>query len=342
VRYDIEADWQLLNTCNFRCDYCFFPHELLGEKLRLFATPEEWQAAFDATGNTWLLHITGGEPSVYPKFTELCAALTKKHFLSINSNLTHPVYRRFSEQIDPARISFINAGLHLGERESRAAIEAYLKNLGGLKARGFPVFASCVATPEMLDRFEEAVELLEPLGLYPIPKLLRGGYGGQFFPNAYRDQQKARFKHHAAAARAFHASTLSGRPEPPSINMFNDDQFMEAEPNFTGAACEAGRKFVHIEPNGDVHRCSPKLALGNLLESTFAPLASARACDTSYCFYFCLKYADRSTVRRPTLSEIIGRELKRHLALPHKLMKRPAKSRTRPMSTDGSARNPRA
>ncbi len=23
MRYDIEADWQLLNTCNYRCDNCF-------------------------------------------------------------------------------------------------------------------------------------------------------------------------------------------------------------------------------------------------------------------------------------------------------------------------------
>ena len=30
-KYDIEADWQLLNTCNYRCEYCFFPDAVLGE-----------------------------------------------------------------------------------------------------------------------------------------------------------------------------------------------------------------------------------------------------------------------------------------------------------------------
>ena len=42
-RYEIEADWQLSNTCNYRCSYCFFPPEMLGEKLRTFATPQEWR-----------------------------------------------------------------------------------------------------------------------------------------------------------------------------------------------------------------------------------------------------------------------------------------------------------
>ena len=42
MKYDIEADWQLLNTCNYRCAYCFFPPAVLGEKLTVYAKPEVW------------------------------------------------------------------------------------------------------------------------------------------------------------------------------------------------------------------------------------------------------------------------------------------------------------
>jgi hypothetical protein len=63
MNYNIEADWHLLDTCNYRCDYCFFGPETLGSKLRTFASPEGWKSAFDATGDVWLLHMTGGEPS---------------------------------------------------------------------------------------------------------------------------------------------------------------------------------------------------------------------------------------------------------------------------------------
>ena len=75
MRYDIEADWHLLNTCNYRCSYCFFPPDVLGSKLRLFATPQQWRNGFDTAGVTWLVHITGGEPSIYPDFVDLCEEL---------------------------------------------------------------------------------------------------------------------------------------------------------------------------------------------------------------------------------------------------------------------------
>src|SRR5215468_5799974 len=100
MRYEVEADWHLLNTCNYRCEYCFFPAETLGEKLRIFATPEGWRSAFDAMGRVWLLHLTGGEPSIYPDFFELCRILTERHYISINSNLTGSSLAQFAQHID--------------------------------------------------------------------------------------------------------------------------------------------------------------------------------------------------------------------------------------------------
>ena len=87
MNYDVEADWQLLNTCNYRCGYCFFPADTLGEKLKAAGTSEEWATAFGRTGLTWLLHITGGEPSIYPHFADLCERITREHFISLNSNM---------------------------------------------------------------------------------------------------------------------------------------------------------------------------------------------------------------------------------------------------------------
>ena len=74
MKYDIEADWHLLDTCNYSCSYCFFGPEVLKSKLRKYAAPSDWQSAFDVTGNIWLLHMTGGEPSIYSDFAELCEA----------------------------------------------------------------------------------------------------------------------------------------------------------------------------------------------------------------------------------------------------------------------------
>jgi MoaA/NifB/PqqE/SkfB family radical SAM enzyme len=291
MKYQIEADWHLLNTCNYRCKYCFSTPESLGEKLRAQAGAGEWRAAFDATGLVWLLHMTGGEPSIYPNFAEFCARLTERHYISINSNLTNPSLMDFAQRIDPARVSFINAGLHLIEREQRSDTAIFLRHAELLRSKGFTVFASLVATPAALARFADAVALLRPIGIYPIPKLLRGPFEGRIYPNAYSDLDRIRFRLRAAEARREYQAMLARMSEPPSIDMFGDDEFLESERSFAGIPCEAGVRFVKLYENGDVTRCSSKTKLGNLLQGTFRPRAEAAPCDTAHCFYFCRKYA---------------------------------------------------
>jgi MoaA/NifB/PqqE/SkfB family radical SAM enzyme len=291
LKYDIEADWKVLNACNFRCSYCFISPALLRSKMRRFATAAEWKAALQATGRTWLLHLTGGEPSIYFDFAELCRSVTDDHYISLNSNLTHGAIVEFARSVDPGRVSFINAGLHLAERETRTGHDSFLRHADLLRAAGFALFTSIVATPAALRRFDEAVALLRPLGLFPVPKLLRETFEGRQYPASYTAGEKARFRALAAEARAFYRGAFAGRAERPSIDVFADDAFIDGTPAYAGRSCEAGRRFVSIEPDGEVFRCSPKTGLGNLLAGTFAPLGGPAPCDTSYCFYFCQKYA---------------------------------------------------
>jgi MoaA/NifB/PqqE/SkfB family radical SAM enzyme len=291
VDYQIEADWKLLGACNFRCPYCFIPVEELAGKVRRFASPADWRRAFDETGKIWLLHLTGGEPSVYTDFAPLCDELTRAHYISLNSNLTNASLTRFAERIDPKRVSFINAGLHLEERGSRVGHAAFLRHGALLRSKGFPIFVSLVATPGALDRFDAAVALLAPIGLFPIPKLLRETFEGRTYPEAYTVQEKAAFRVFAIRARDFYEPMMRHREERPSIDVFGDDYFLDGTPSYSGRPCEAGRLFVSIDPNGDVFRCSPQTRLGNVLEHSFKPLTGPAPCDTSYCFYFCEKYA---------------------------------------------------
>jgi len=145
--YEMECDWHLVWTCNYRCPYCFISPEKLGSKLNSFATAEEWGAAFDATGKRWLIHMTGGEPTIYPHFAELCQTLTKRHLVSLNSNLSRKAVRDLSGRVDPRRVSFINAGLHPGERLRRKGFREFAANARFLQHAGFRVFVTAVATP---------------------------------------------------------------------------------------------------------------------------------------------------------------------------------------------------
>ena len=232
-----------------------------------------WSQAFDQTGLTWLLHITGGEPTIYPRFAEFCQLLTVTHYLSFNSNLTHPSIVELTKRVDPSRINFINAGLHAEERGHRKGLTKFLEHAACLKERNFPIFISIVATPDVLSRFDEIIALTKPIGLMPIPKLLRGWYQGKFYPRAYRFKERSAFTEFSTRARESYGPFLRVLNEHPSIDLFGDENYLHGFPIFRGRMCSAGEKFVNLQPDGRIYRCEPKQSnyLGNLLDGSFRP-----------------------------------------------------------------------
>ncbi|MBX9990838.1 radical SAM protein [Phreatobacter oligotrophus] len=288
--YDVEADWQLLDTCNYRCGYCFFDAERLGRKLRPAADAATWEAAFALTGRRWLLHITGGEPSLYPELADLVLRLSQRHHLSFNTNLTGPAIGAMAQVVDPARVSFINAGLHPFEQARHAGRDRFLKNLDLLQERGFRVFVSVVATPAVLADFDAVQSLVAPSGLVVVPKALRAVVDGRRYPDAYTEAERATFRARSAEARRAYSAML-GEGEQPSIDVFADEAILHGEPEFRGWSCAAGSRFVRIETDGTVYRCGETTRLGNLLDGSLRLLGGPRTCDTSFCFYFCQKYA---------------------------------------------------
>ena len=137
--YDVEADFMLLNTCNFRCKYCFeFFKDARAERVKVYATPGGWAKAFDDTGLTWLLHLTGGEPSLYPGFADLCMELTRNHYISINSNLSGDVVD-FIMKVPRDRVHYINAALHYFERKKKGRLADFETKVNMLSGSGFIV-----------------------------------------------------------------------------------------------------------------------------------------------------------------------------------------------------------
>ena len=290
IAYEVEADWILLRTCNFRCSYCGIPEADLGAKINLHATPAEWLAAFNSTGKSWLLHLTGGEPSVYPDFVELCEQLTRHHYLSLNTNLSHPCLDVFAERVDPDRVHFINAALHYEERENKDPVEHFIERVRKLNTRGFNVLVSSVMTPQVSGAFAELQAYFEANGLFIIPKVMRGWHEGRLYPDAYTMRQRRLVREHLESARAKYATTLARMKEPPTINMFADELFLKRVPKYSGKMCASGQKFVQIDPEGNVVRCNSGERLGNILRRDLKLFSEPRACDTTYCPYFCEKY----------------------------------------------------
>jgi MoaA/NifB/PqqE/SkfB family radical SAM enzyme len=302
--YDVECDWHLLSTCNYRCRYCFFPPEQLGSKLKVHASPREWRDAFAATGRRWLIHFTGGEPTIYPEFVTLCALLARDHLLSINTNLSHKSVRALAGEVDAARISFINASLHAAERTRHRGFAQFFANARFLQNAGFRVVVTVVATPAVVAAFADLRAACAAHGLVLAPKVLRGSHQGRNYPSFYTAAERALLRAEVARARDAYTARFPDWPRP-SIDVFSDDELLMGRPGFRGVPCAAGLRFVSLASDGEVRRCNTgRPSLGNLLRRSVRFAAAPLPCDTSYCVYFCKKYtaeAARITSFRPVV-----------------------------------------
>ena len=289
--YDVEADWILLLTCNFRCQYCTFPAPALTSKIKIHGTVTQWEEGFQATGKTWLLHITGGEPTLYPGFVDLCYALTRKHYLSINSNLSNDCIKTFSQRINPERVHYINAAIHLEERQKHNSLNIFIEHVYALLDAKFNVLTSLIMTPYVVDNLSTIYEHLEANGLFAIPKVIRGPYAGKNYPISYSAEQRHIIYNYIIKARQVYDSLLTSLSEPPTINMFHDDLFLSGLKDYRGRLCAAGYRFVRITPEGSVGRCESSRVFGNILSKDVRLLDAPELCDTCYCPYFCEKYS---------------------------------------------------
>jgi len=291
MKYDIEADWMLLSLCNFRCSYCMISKADRRSKVMIYASSKRWQNCFDATGKTWLIHITGGEPTLYPYFVELCRRLTQNHYLSINTNLSSPHIYDFAEQISPDRIHFINASVHWEELIQKNLIKSFIKHAHKLMDANFNLFLTMVMTPHKIRNFTFLHAFFKKYGLDIVPKILRHPYEGKRYPGDYSINQKTFFCDYLRSVRQDNESLLAPMNEPPTVNIFSDDMFIDGIPDYRGRMCNAGAKFVKITENGTVLRCGSTECYGNIILSKIRLPEKAKVCDASYCPYFCEKYS---------------------------------------------------
>ena len=85
---------------------------------------------------------------------------------------------------------FINAALHYEERQKKECRSVFIDRVHALLRRNFNVLVSQVMTPRMVSIFSEMAKDFESDGLYIIPKLIRGNFEGNIYPDAYSTEQK--------------------------------------------------------------------------------------------------------------------------------------------------------
>ncbi len=231
--------WNMTRQCNYRCEYCYYPH--VPPPVRHSLDREALLRFLDDSAERWLVGMTGGEPFLYPDFIGLCQDVTRRHMISVDTNLSLPrLVRDFAERLDPARVQELYISLHIQERERTGGVGSFIESMHLLRERGFNLIVNYVLHPDLVRRFEQDKSYFAGQDIELRPRPFKGVHQGRRFPESYcREGQRLLALHPGAGAKMVY--------------------------NFYGVPCNGGRTFIRMEPDGTVYRCSgEKTVLGNI------------------------------------------------------------------------------
>lgn len=303
MMYDVFADWEINLFCNFNCPYCFFYSRRKRRDPR-YSGHDTRRAinTFNNRSETWLIHMTGGEPFFQPDFIELCSRLTERHYISVNSNLSTPNVYDFADAIDPRRVARINASLHICQRRD---LEEFVNRIRYFNQREFKIHVSQVMYPPILSRFERTFQYLKRNGIVTRPKVFRGSYKMKTYPQSYTDEERRVFMRYYGESER----TLSSSKEPNLDWIFSFERYLlDGELSFKGIRCGAGKDYVYIRYNGDVIRCIEGRRLGNIYHRQINLDTEPRFCKAEICY--CPHYGLRHAKGTPSIKVLRFRGLR--------------------------------
>jgi len=255
----LYASWVPTRACNFSCKYC---HSLGKHTSHQNISAQSLCKALGEHGKRWLVHISGGEPFLYPGFIEICRELTKEFRIKLNSNLSlNTQVHEFSRAINPAKVELINASLHIEERERLGNLDDFIENILLLRRQGFKVKVKFVLYPTLIERFQEDCKYFNSRGIEIFPKPFKGEYQGKSYPRAYPDDIKNYF-----------------------LNKVPDSAFYPF--CLKGANCLSGKSFIRINSDGVITRClDDSIVLGDVYDG-FKLSDTATPCRSYRCSCF--------------------------------------------------------
>ncbi|MBF0493899.1 MAG: radical SAM protein [Candidatus Omnitrophica bacterium] len=288
--------WNLNHFCDYRCEYCFCGKEKLSAEHPDVGkhSAERIFEAFTRTGKTWQIHMSGGEPFLYPGFVELCQKLTEKHCISINTNFSTSNVFNFADTVKREKVFFINAGLHIAEREkNKSALDEFIRRVLYFQDKGFNIDVGYLTYPPLLERMAKDIGHLRDKGVKLLnAKVFRGFYAGRRYPGAYTDTEREIIKKYTLDVREI--------------------DIIDKKMNFFGSLCGTGMKYFRMDPAGNLFRCSSSFkSYGNLFDGTYSPDTVYAPCPVLNCDcpYEGLRYAKNEkgsygSVCREALAEL--------------------------------------
>lgn len=261
----VSFSWDIIYKCNYRCSYCWW-HRKWGDlslNNRYLPVSEligAWARIYDIYGQA-SIDILGGEPFLYPDFTEIIRELSAMHRVNINTNLSCSVEDLLSK-CDPSRIK-INPTFH----PMFARFEEFLGKAKALKEAGFTRGITYLAYPPQLRQLDPYRMAFKKEGIGFAVLSFWGEYKGQDYPAAYTEEEKQIINPQLAQRGGENFQT---RPI--------------SSPR--GKLCYAGCLYACIHPDGAATRCGgccSREVLGNFFQSDFKLLEGPLPCQSDSC-----------------------------------------------------------
>ncbi len=260
IEHEMECAIELLTKCNYHCEFCSGPR--MKKSIKRGYSNEDSSIVIDFFNNsnkTWLIGMSGGEPSIHPHFYKLIDSLKLKHYFYFFTNLTFDV-DKFIQTISSDRVQYIKASLH-----KEANIDEFLMKFDILHQNGYNPILIMVSTPDTFDRVEQVAEISKKRGYNFNLSTLEGPYRGRNYPNDYTREEE---------------SIIQKYIEEPGnlIRLFNKTP---GGLNTYGCKCKAGSTSFKLDmETGNFHICeSDSTILGNIYENTFHPYLNDITCN---------------------------------------------------------------
>lgn len=255
--HPFEVQASLTNRCDFQCLFCDCPKNQKDEM-----DTRQWQVLIQELGRrgTMRIKFQGGEPTLRPDFPELCVTARQAGIIasvvtngsriaSTPSLLDHLDEIVFSlDSLDP------EAHDHLRAPGSHARLMIAIDHA---LARRRKVFVNMMACRTTFKGIEDMLRFCEArgIGFHAQPLYLGWHYSNKDRKDLALTDKEIRAMHRTLARwkRAGRNVMFSANTYKRVANWTDFDEFTRK--SVGPSACMAGRCYLHVEPNGDIHPC---------------------------------------------------------------------------------------
>lgn len=277
VPHRVFLTWDIHYGCNYQCSYCNTPKpwdppgkwDKNRDKIVYPDTDkllEIWQDIYNKYGSCEV-HITGGEPFIYPSFLKLIHFLSAIHTLEIITNLSTDV-NDILKNVTADRVR-IGTTFHPEFVDLNEFLQKHLV----LRKNGFETWANYVAYPPQMDKMAGFKKEFDKLGIPFNMQPYMGNFNGKEYPAGY------------AAEELVHLKACYGNDDivnTKTVEWKTGTDYKKTKDKL----CRMGQMYAKIYPNGDAYRCCGphKKTIGNIFNGTFKLLDEALPCDCEPCF----------------------------------------------------------